>query len=113
MNERIRQFAEQAGADPDQIITNIICGDDEFDAIGNEFNKLSQETREHIYKTIEKSQALFAELIIRECVFHCDRAAANRIDEAMTLISDKLVVAGAKGQAAKLSQFIKHHFGIE
>ena len=68
MNERIRELAEQAGVDAGQTIANIMCGDDEFKALGNEFNKLSQETREYIYKVIEQNQEKFAELIVRECM---------------------------------------------
>ena len=67
MNEKIRLLAEQAGVDGGQTIANIICGDDEFKALGNEFNKLSQETREYIYKVIEQNQEKFARLIVGEC----------------------------------------------
>ena len=68
MNERIRELAVQAGVDAGQTIANIICGDDEFKALGNEFNKLNQATRECIYKLIEQNQEKFAELIVKECV---------------------------------------------
>ena len=68
MNQRIRELAEQAGVDAGQMIANIICGDDEFKTLGNEFNKLSQETRDYIYKVIEQNQEKFAELIVRELI---------------------------------------------
>jgi hypothetical protein len=71
MNERIRELAEQAGVDAGQTIANTICGvcgDDEWVALGNEFNKLSQKTRDLIYKTLEQNQEKFAELIVKECV---------------------------------------------
>ena len=67
MNERIRELAEQAGVDAGQTIANTICGDDEWVALGNEFNKLSQKTRDLIYKTLEQNQEKFAELIVQEC----------------------------------------------
>lgn len=54
-----------------------------------------------------------AELIVRECASICDRAANNHVDEAMPLITDKLIIAGAKEQSAKLSRSIKEHFGVE
>ena len=71
MNERIRELAEQAGVDAGQTIANTICGvcgDDEWVALGNEFNKLSQKTRDLIYKTLEQNQEKFAELIVQECI---------------------------------------------
>jgi len=68
MNKRIRELANKAGVDAGQTIANIICGDDEFKALGNEFNKLNQATRECIYKLIEQNQEKFAELIVRECI---------------------------------------------
>ena len=67
MKERIRELDNKAGVDAGQTIANIICGDDEFKALGNEFNKLNQATRECIYKLIEQNQEKFAKLIIEEC----------------------------------------------
>ena len=55
----------------------------------------------------------FAELIVQECANICDRAANNHVDEVMPLITDKLIIAGAKEQSAKLSRSIKEHFGVE
>lgn len=66
MKERIRELANQAGVDAGQTIANIICGDDEFKALGNEFNKLNQATREYIYKLIEQNQEKFADLLLEE-----------------------------------------------
>ena len=90
MNERIRQLAEQAGVDAGQTIANTICGDDEFAALGKEFNKLSQTTRDLIYKTLEQNQEKFAELIVREC--------------AQKLENDGMV---------EVAMEIKEHFGVE
>ena len=86
MKERIRELANKAGVDAGQTIANIICGDDEFKALGNEFNKLNQATRECIYKLIEQNQEKFAELIIRECVNFLERYinddfAADQLEE--------------------------------
>lgn len=68
MNKRIEELASAAGADYGQIIANVICGvGKEFQDIGVEFNKLSQETRDHRAETIARNQEKFAELIVKEC----------------------------------------------
>lgn len=93
MNEQlIKELANKAGVDAGQMIANIICGDDEFKALGNEFNKLSQETRDYIYKVIEQNQEKFAELIVREC--------ADYISETATI-------------ETLLGERLKEHFGVE
>ena len=101
MNERIRELAEQAGVDAGQTIANTICGvcgDDEWVALGNEFNKLSQKTRDLIYKTLEQNQEKFAELIVQECIAQCEKNAEHEW----------------LGSGSKLSAFnIKEHFGVE
>jgi hypothetical protein len=93
MNERIQKFAEQAGF---SFRVDDACDDEIV----------------RIYKTADKVEKL-AELIVRECASMCDAAANNCADQVMPLMTDKLVVAGAKEQAAKLSQCIKEHFGVE
>jgi hypothetical protein len=93
MNERIRELAEQAGVDAGQTIANTICGDDEWVALGNEFNKLSQKTRDLIYKTLEQNQEKFAKLIVRECV-----QVVNAADESCE---------------DYYGTIIKEHFGVE
>ena len=55
----------------------------------------------------------FANLIVQECASICDSAADNHADEITPLVADKLIIAGAKAQAAKLSLSIKEHFGVE
>jgi succinate dehydrogenase/fumarate reductase flavoprotein subunit len=91
MNERIRELAEQAGVDAGQTIANTICGEGGlWVALGNEFNKLSQKTRDLIYKTLEQNQEKFAELIVREC--------AKIADTAEPFLA---------------SDLIKEHFGVE
>jgi len=97
MNERIQELANKAGVDAGQMIANIICGDDEFKALGNEFNKLSQETREYIYKVIEQNQEKFAELIVRECA-----DIAYQYDEPK-MSGPGMIIAGR----------IETHFGVE
>ena len=92
MNERIRELAEQAGVDAGQTIANTICGDDEWVALGNEFNKLSQKTRDLIYKTLEQNQEKFAELIVRDCA--------------------DFVAAGEFGDSGTAKQLIEH-FGVD
>ena len=104
MNTRIRELAEQAGVDAGQTIANIICGDDEFKALGNEFNKLSQETREYIYKVIGQNQEKFGELIVRECA-DVLVAEMNRLDGL-----DRVVASQTMDTAQVL---IKQHFGVE
>jgi hypothetical protein len=68
MNEKVKKLAEQAGVDSSQTIANVICGDAEFFALGDEWNKLCEETRNGIIQVLERSQEKFAELIIKECV---------------------------------------------
>ena len=103
MNERIRELANLAGVDAGQTIANIICGDDEFKALGNEFNKLNQATRECIYKLIEQNQEKFAELIVRECAtaFEAEVDTWKEMDPYQGSI---------KRQGTKA---IKKHFGVE
>ena len=82
MNERIRELANKAGVDAGQTIANIICGDDEFKALVNEFNKLNQATRECIYKLIEQNQEKFAKLIIEKCGDIVDNSVDHGIPSA-------------------------------
>jgi nitrate/nitrite-specific signal transduction histidine kinase len=96
MNERIRQLAEQAGVDAGQTIANTICGDDEFAALGKEFNKLSQTTRDLIYKTLEQNQEKFAELIVRKC------AELFEVEYGTSEVSGNQV-----------ARVLKEHFGVE
>lgn len=68
MSERIKQLAEEAGVDYGQTIANVICGDEEFSRIGEEWNALSAQTQEHICNVLTQSQMKFTELIVRECI---------------------------------------------
>jgi coproporphyrinogen III oxidase-like Fe-S oxidoreductase len=109
MNERIRELAEQAGVDAGQTIANTICGvcgDDEWVALGNEFNKLSQKTRDLIYKTLEQNQEKFAELIVRECL---DIASEVRGEPA----TDTHYVIGYDRACEKMISGIREHFGVD
>ena len=92
MNDKIGRIAEQAGVDAGQTIANTICGDGEMVALGNEFNKLSQKTRDLIYKTLEQNQEKFAELIVRDCA--------------------DFVAAGEFGDSGTAKQLIEH-FGVD
>ena len=94
MNERIRELALQAGVDAGQTIANTICGDDEWVALGNEFNKLSQKTRDLIYKTLEQNQEKFAELIVRDC--------AEVVKWTPSVFPNDTIIKN-----------IKEHFGVE
>ena len=96
MKERIRELANKAGVDAGQTIANIICGDDEFKALGNEFNKLNQATRECIYKLIEQNQEKFAELIIRD------------VAESVGKQRNDIPACGFEFEAA-----IKYQYGLE
>lgn len=93
MNERIRELAEQAGFG--------LHSDGEIYTA-----KL-----EHL--PITENMEKFAKLIVQECASICDSAADNHADEITPLVADKLIIAGAKAQAAKLSLSIKEHFGVE
>lgn len=64
-------------------------------------------------QVLNNSLERFYNKIVQECVSICDAAANNCADQVTPLMADKLVVAGAKEQAAKLSQCIKEHFGVE
>jgi hypothetical protein len=107
MNERIRELAEQAGVDAGQTIANTICGvcgDDEWVALGNEFNKLSQKTRDLIYKTLEQNQEKFAELIVRECISMTDKESerySNLDQEYCSMAMDNY------------RELVLKHFGVE
>ena len=108
MNERIRELAEQAGVDAGQTIANTICGDDEWVALGNEFNKLSQKTRDLIYKTLEQNQEKFAELIVRECLAHGKLAQSQAVVNG----SEEYNAGREMGIEVFMNQ-IKKHFGVE
>ena len=86
MNKRIKELLNQAG----------IYQPDRFDAIDGS-------------NQMEK----FAELIVRECVDMCNKAADNQADKIAPLITDKFFIQGYKEQAAKLGTEIKQHFGVE
>lgn len=94
MNERIRELAEQA-AWRTRMTHN------------NAYWRMQEMAEDITWR--EK----FAMLIVQECIAMCDAAADNCADQVMPLMADKLVVAGAKEQAAKLSQCIKDYFGVE
>ena len=106
MNERIRELAEQAGVDAGQTIANTICGDDEWVALGNEFNKLSQKTRDLIYKTLEQNQEKFAELIVQECADQIISKGTDWVDFAPSQ-------TGVRPEYWNMAQQIKQHFGVK
>ena len=98
MNERIRELAVEAKIeftyDPTEkpIRAFVECWEDE----------------------LEK----FAELLIRECVGLCDKAAEENARTFYTVtetqeVGPALVSKGSQVQAEKLSRQIKQHFGVE
>ena len=96
MNERIKTLAEQAG----------FYFYDMHDVDGQD---LGETIEADSWTAAEK----FAKLIVQECASICDSAADNHADEITPLVADKLIIAGAKAQTAKLSLSIKEHFGVE
>jgi hypothetical protein len=109
MNERIRELALQAGVDAGQTIANTICGDDEFVALGNEFNKLSQKTRDWIYKTLEQNQEKFAELIVKECIHKIEKYRIPVGNSAAGEMACEWTYDALK----EIRDEIKKHFGDE
>ena len=60
----------------------------------------------------------FAELIVRECIGLCDKAAEENARTFYTVtetqeVGPALVSKGSQVQAEKLSRQIKQHFGVE
>jgi hypothetical protein len=109
MNDRIKLLAEQAGVDAGQTIANTICGDDEWVALGNEFNKLSQKTRDLIYKTLEQNQEKFAQLIVKECIHKIEKYRIPVGNSAAGEMACEWTYDALK----EIRDEIKKHFGDE
>ena len=82
------------------------------------YNLMSNPPQVRYNYTIEEQDIeKFAELIVRECVGLCDKAAEENKRTFYTVnetqeVGPALVAKGSQVQAEKLSQQIKQHFGV-